>query len=86
MPEQIFLNELTRDCAFICNSTSYTENRRKFYNNSATQNGVTAMERLVSADVFSARWMRHNANHVTVSMFRIINNSFNTQKYKLHFY
>ena len=35
-----FLKYINR--ALFCIATSYAENRRKFYNNSATQNGVSA--------------------------------------------
>ena len=63
-----FFNELTRGLC-ICNSTSYTENRRKFDNNSAT---LSVSPRAFSfSGVFSTRRMRHNANHVTVSMFAL---------------
>ena len=80
-----FVNELTRGlCIYL---QFYFIYRKIDASSIIIRQLKTVSPRAFSfSGVFSARRMRHNANHVTVSMFRIINYSFNTQKYKLHFY
>ena len=70
-----FFNLLTRGQCMLCIATScraLQKIRRTFYNNSATENGVTARAFIFCSD-FSARRTRHNGNYVAVSMFLIRN-------------